>query len=294
MEQETISITEIIMNTINTIFSNIFSSMDNNLYSILDDITFIDKDILNSSYFKNIFGTSTTNGLLLIANSLILGFILYYGIKLLLSNFAITQCAHPSSFIFKLLFFTICMNSAFFICTQLLFLNSAISSAIREVGENLFHTNICFSSLIEKLNSIIHIEEANLNIFSIDGILKSVISISFLNLSFSYAIRYILIKLFILISPFAFLCLSLPSSSSFFKSWLKCFLSLLFVQIFVALVLLLIFSIDFNPNSIFSKIMICSSIFVLIKANSYMKEFMGGISTDLASGFNNIRSILKS
>lgn len=50
-----------IITTINTILENLFSSIDNNLYSVLDDITFISSDILQESYFKNILGTSAEN-----------------------------------------------------------------------------------------------------------------------------------------------------------------------------------------------------------------------------------------
>lgn len=292
MEEE-INIAEVIINTINTIFQTIFSSIDNNLYSILDNITFINTDILNSSYFRSIFGTSTTNGILLIANALILGFLLYYASKLILSNFLITQTESPISFIFKLIIFGICMNCSIFICEQLIFFTSCISGSIQEISGNLFGTSISFSNLVSKLNNIIKIEEASFTIFSIDGLLKSIISISFLNLTFSYSIRYIMIKVFILISPFAFLCLSVSSTSSFFKAWIKCFLSLLFVQILVSIILLIIFSIDFNSNNIFSKFLLCGAIFALLKANSYVREFMGGINTDLSNGFNGIKSFIK-
>ena len=292
MEEE-VNITEVIINTINTIFNTIFSSIDNNLYSILDDITFIDITILDSSYFRNIFGTSTTNGSLLISNSLILGFLLYYCTKLLLSNLLITQSEHPTSFIFKLIIYCICMNSSIFICEQFIFFTSCLSSIIQEVGNNIFSTTISFYNLVNKLNTMIQIEENSFTIFSIDGLLKSVISISFLNLTFSYAIRYIMIKVFVLISPFAFLSLCTTSTSSFFKAWIKCFISLMFVQILVALVLLIIFSIDFSSSNIFSKFLICGAIFALLKANSYVREFMGGINTDLTNGFNGIKSFIK-
>lgn len=292
MEEE-INIAEVIINAINTIFQTIFSSIDNNLYSILDNITFINTDILDSSYFRNIFGTSTTNGILLVANSLILGFLLYYAGKLLLSNFLITQTERPTSFIFKLIIFGICMNSSIFICEQFIFFTSCISGSLQELGSNLFGTSISFSNLVHTLNTIIQIEENTFTIFSIDGLLKSVISISFLNLTFSYAIRYIMIKVFILISPFAFLSLSVSSTSGFFKAWIKCFLSLLFVQILVSLVLLVIFSLDFSSSNIFSKFLLCGAIFALLKANSYVREFMGGINTDLSNGFNGLRSFMK-
>ena len=67
------NITQTIIDTINTYFrDNLFSSIDNNLYSILDNITFINSDILKDKNFENIFGTSTSNGILLIANSLLI------------------------------------------------------------------------------------------------------------------------------------------------------------------------------------------------------------------------------
>lgn len=291
--EEEVNITEVIINCINNIFQTIFSSIDTNLYSILDEITFINTDILNSSYFRNIFGTSTSNGILLIANSLILGFLLYYCGKLLLSNFLITQVERPTSFIFKIIIFGIFMNSSIFICEQFIFFTSCISSAIRELGYNLFGDIISFSNLVDKLNSIIEIEENSFTIFSIDGLLKSVISISFINLAFSYSIRYIMLKVFILISPFAFLSLSVSSTSGFFKAWIKCFISLLLVQVLVALILVIIFSIDFSSNNIFSKFLLCGAIFALLKANSYVKEIIGGISTDFSQGVNGLKSIIK-
>ena len=84
--EQTNNITQTIIETINTIFENLFSSIDNNLYSVLDDITFISSDILQDKNFENIFGTYTTNGILLIANSLLLAYLLYYGVKYLLSH----------------------------------------------------------------------------------------------------------------------------------------------------------------------------------------------------------------
>ena len=45
------NITTNIIEAINTILGNLFSSIDNNVYSILDDITFINSDIITDSYF---------------------------------------------------------------------------------------------------------------------------------------------------------------------------------------------------------------------------------------------------
>ena len=54
MEEETLNITEIIFNTINTLFSNLFSSIDNSLYPLLDDIVFINDDFMNNSFLENL------------------------------------------------------------------------------------------------------------------------------------------------------------------------------------------------------------------------------------------------
>ena len=288
---ESSQISSIISATINEMFYKIFSSIDNSLYSVLDDFTFIDSDILNDSYFIDIFGLSSQNGILLIANSLVLGYLIYYAFKLLLSHLGVTQVERPSQFILKLIIYSICMNFSLFICDEIIYIISLISSSIRQVGEHLFNTKICFSELIVQLNSIISINE-NLDIFSLNGIIKSLISVGLLNLVITYAVRYVLIKVFVLLSPFAILSLCNKNTSILFNSWIKSFLSLMFVQVFVAIILLLIFSLNISSNNIFSKFILIGAIFILIKANNYIKEMLGGISSDVNIGINSLKSIM--
>ena len=276
------NITKTIIDTINNIFETLFASIDNNLYTILDKITFINSDILTDKNFGNIFGTSTSNGVLLIANSLLLGFILYYSFKYLMSHIPYHRIDSPFSFIIKLVVFGICMNFSFFILQIILDLNSNISLAIRSLGENLFKKDICFAELINTINTSMSIDTNSLNIFSVDGLIKSTLSLSLLNLVFSYSFRYIMVKLFILLAPFAFLSLSLDNTSWFFKSWLKNLFSLLFIQIIVSLVLLLLFSLDFSSSNLFNKLIYVGGIYSLIKANSFVREFIGGVSTNIS------------
>lgn len=213
-------------------------------------------------------------GILLIANSLLVGFILYFTIRFLLSNFSIVQPQNPYRFFIKIIFVGICMNSSFFLCEQIINLNSLVSSSIREIGNSFLHTDICFTNLINVFNSIVSIEEESQSIFSIDGIIKTVISAGFLNLIFIYSIRYILIKVFILLSPFAILCMSTSSTFSLFKSWFKCFISLLFVETFSSLILIVMFSLEYSPQDLVSKLLFVGSVFALMKANSYVREFI--------------------
>lgn len=280
--EETANITDTIINTINTILQNLFSSIDNNLYSVLDDITFISEDILIDKYFEKILGTSLSDGILLISNSFLLGFLLYYSIKYLMSHLNSLQIESPYQFIFKLVICGTCMNFSYFILEQFLSLFSTITLSIRNLGETLFNTQICFSTLINTINSTISIDSTSLNIFSLDGIIKSTLSISLLSLIFSYSFRYIMIKIFVLITPFAILSLSISSTSWFFKSWIKNLFSLLFIQIVVSLVLLVIFSMDYSSGNLLVKFLYIGAIYALIKANSFVREFIGGISTNIS------------
>lgn len=281
-------ITTHIINTINTIFGNLFSSIDNSLYEILDNLIFIKQDIINDNYFERIFGTSSSNGILLISNSLLIGFLLYYATKLMIGNYTFEKIESPSQFIFKCIIFGICMNCSFFIIEQILQLNMGICDLIRGLGEDLFGKTICFKELINIINNNLDMDE-NINIFTLEGLIKGTLTISLLNLVFTYALRYMLIKILILLSPIAFLSLTLAKTSYFFKTWYKNLISLIFIQILVALILLLLFSMDYSSKNVLNKFIYLGGIYALIRANSISKEIFGGISTTVQSGINGLK-----
>lgn len=144
MDDTSLDIVGIIINSINSIFSKLFSSVDNNLYSILDDLFFINEDIMNNIYLGDFFG-SRSSGLILICNSLIIGFLLYYSISLIFSYFTFSNVQRPNEFIFRVFLCLIAVNFSPFICKQLIWLISLVSLAIRELGENILGTPICFT-----------------------------------------------------------------------------------------------------------------------------------------------------
>ncbi|MDO5555942.1 MAG: hypothetical protein Q4G09_04745 [Clostridia bacterium] len=294
MENNQINIVNTITQTINNLFSNLFSSVDNSLYSVLDDLLFISSDIFNDSYLGKILGTSSSNGLILICNSLLIGLTLYYLCTLMLSYFTFSQVQRPSQFIFKLFLCAIAINFSEFLVEKIVILFSNISLSIREVGELVFNKSICLSTFIQETNSTIYIEETGFNMFSLNGLIKGVISIGLLNLTCSYAIRYIMLKVFIFLTPFAFVTLINSSTSWIFKSWFKLFMSLLVLQIFVPLILIVSFSIEINSSDMFSKAIYVGCIYSLIKCNSFVKDFMGGLSTDINIGISNLKnSVIK-
>lgn len=275
-----------IINAINTIFDNLFTSIDSSLYKQLDNLVFIDSTILDDNFFNKIFGTSASNGILLVANSLLIGIVVYFSIKLLMSNFTSNRIESPTQFIFKMIIYGIFMNSSFFIVEQILNINSDICMLIRSIGEDIFHQEINFSTLIESMSSSI---TEGKDIFSMDGLIKGTFMVSLVSLVFSYALRYVMFKIFVMITPFAFLSLMTEGTSWFFKSWCKNIFSLLFIQIIVYIVLLILFSMDYDSGNLLYKLIYVGGIYALIRANSIAREFSGGISTNVQANFNMLK-----
>lgn len=291
MEQN--NITQTIIQTINYIFETLLSSIDNNLYDVLDEISFIDSNILTDSNFENIFGTNSSNGILLISNSLLLGFLLYFAIKNLLAHITGSQIERPYSFLLKLVICGLCMNCSYFLISQFLDIFSYVSLAIKEIGKTLFNKSICFSELINTINTTATINTSSIDIFSLDGLLKGTLSMSLLSLVFTYSFRYITIKIFVLLTPFAILSASTQSTFWFFKAWFKNLFSLLFIQIIVAIVLLLLFSMDYSANNLLSKFIYIGGIYALIKSNTLVLDFIGGVSTTISQTVNNFSTLIK-
>ena len=210
-----------IADIINELFGNIFSSIDNSIYELLDKITFIDSSIIDNTSFSKLFGDKSTEGILLICNALILGIIIFYATNYLFSHLTYSKIQTPSQFIFKCVIFIGIMNESLWICSQIINIISLISSSIQYIGEQILGEEISFMNFIEKINDTIYTSSFILYITSFEGIIKSVTSIGFITLIFSYALRYIMIQIFVLLSPFVFLCLINDRTEWIFKSWIK-------------------------------------------------------------------------
>lgn len=289
MEATNLSTT--IANTINELIQNLFSSIDNNIYSYIDEIIFLTPSSISNNNFEDLFTTSSKS-ILVIANALILAYLLYYCVKLFLSYYSGTQVERPYQFIFKLILCAIIMNSSYFICEQLINITDLITQALQEIGSNFTSKTISFKTLVTELNSVISISGTSLDIFSLTGIIKSFCSIGLISLMFSYAIRLIMVKVFIILAPFAILSCSINSFSWFFRSWFRSFFSLLFMQFFITIILIVTLSLDFSSNLI-SKFLYVGSIYALTKSNTYIRSLIGGISTEINTNLSTLKSFLR-
>ncbi len=286
MEQS--EVVNLIIETINTIFSNILSSIDNNIYANLDKVAFINSDILSNSFFEKILGANGKNGFIYLTDAMLLGISIYYCVRLFYSHYAESNIEKPFQFIFKLLIFAILINFSYFFMEQILNINYLISSSIQEIGKNVLNKDISFSGIISELNNVLTVDNTALDLFSLDGILKSLSSIGLVNLLFTYSLRYVFVQVLILFSPFALLSIINSSTSWIFRAWSKCIFSLLILQSFFPLIIMVIFS---TPNN--NKILFVAGIYLLTKINNYVREIFGGISLEMSGGFNNMVSLFK-
>ena len=285
---DTSEIVKVIIETINTIFSNLFSSIDNSIYTNLDNIAFIDKDIISGSFFENILGANGKNGLIYLTDAMLLGISIYYCVRLFYSHYSETNVEKPFQFVFKLLIFAILINFSYFIIEQILNINFLISSSIQEIGKNVLVKEISFSKLISVLNSSLSEQDLTFNLFSLDGLIKSFMSVGMINLLFSYSLRYVLTQVLILFTPFALLSLINLSTSWIFRAWSKCLFAILILQSFFPLIIMIIFSIDAT-----NKILYVAGIFLLTKINSYVREMFGGLNVEFSNNFGSMISMFK-
>lgn len=272
--------------------SNLLSSINQNIQKYLDDLIFVNQGITKN--IIPVIGTNAFSGINLICNSLIYGFLLYYAISYLLSHITYTQIEKPFQFIFKLLLCAIALNFSEFLCTSVISLFSTLSEIILDLYNANPLSDISFSSFLHKVIPSDYFTTNSFNLFNFDGILKSTISFGFMGLGVSYAVRYILLKVLVIICPFAILSLCSNKTSWFFKSWLKSFFALLFLQLLVAVILVVCFIInESDPLHLPSQLLHLGMIYSLFKANSFVKEFIGGFSTDVNLNIPNLATLLK-
>ena len=91
LSENTDSISTIVQ-VINQIVSNLLTSIDKNIFPLLDELVFIDKDIISTGDKMNqLLSNSPTSGVLILANSLFTAFVLYYAARLILSPLSRTS-----------------------------------------------------------------------------------------------------------------------------------------------------------------------------------------------------------
>ena len=129
--QPDVSLSETIFEIINTMFSNLFSSIDNGIYTLLNDIVFLDSSAVITDSIQNIFFSDKFN-LLILANILVGCIFTYKIIKIVISLYTSQDTQFPYICVIKSVTIIISMNCCLFICQQILEINYLITEYLLE------------------------------------------------------------------------------------------------------------------------------------------------------------------
>ena len=153
-------------------------------------------------------------------------------------------------------------------------------------GEDILGKKISFITLTNEIQKNFH---DDFNVFSFNGILASTLYLSSFSLALNFALRYILVKVLILLSPFVFLCLMNQPTYALFKCWDIAFFAILILQVIVSMILLLPFTImKEDADTLFNQLLLIGAITALLKSNQFVKELIGGlgITANMQSGIS--------
>ena len=267
-----------IINAINIIAEKIFKSVEAEVFKGLDDLLIINQDILDKEPLKMLFVKSDEQGLIVLAMSFVIFFLVYYIIVRMIAMYNGENVDNIFKYMLRIIVCVICSTSSLFILEQVLNINGLLTESITSIGKDLTGEKICFESLRELvLNLDEYMSEEAL---SIDGIIKGVISFGATTMLITFAIRYVTIIFLSIVSPIAIMFAASTSTYGIFKNWVKMFLGNLFVQNIVVIILMIPLSVRDVDNDLF-KIILVGSIYLLYRINNFSKEFLGNISEQI-------------
>lgn len=264
-----------IISNLNLLSNKIFKILEKEVYATLDNIINITPDILNKEPLKTIFTKEETSGVILIANALILFYILHFIISQIISIYNGKNIENIYQFIIKIIIIGILVNNSYFICELILKVFNGLSNAIDIFCKNFIDKDITFSVLKENIYKLKDIDKSDL--ISIEGLIKSTLSLSSVSILITLSIRYVTVILLLLISPIAIICLCSNITSGFSKIWFKTLFINLSMQIFIKLVILIPIVYKDTKSSMY-KVILLGSLYLLYKINSFISSIFSKIS----------------
>ena len=264
-----------IISNLNLLSNKIFKILEKEVYATLDNIINITPDILNKEPLKTIFTKEETNGVILIVNALILFYILHFIISQIISIYNGKNIENIYQFIIKIIIIGILVNNSYFICELILKVFNGLSNAIDIFCKNFIDKDITFSVLKENIYKLKDIDKSDL--ISIEGLIKSTLSLSSVSILITLSIRYVTVILLLLISPIAIICLCSNITSGFSKIWFKTLFINLSMQIFIKLVILIPIVYKDTKSSMY-KVILLGSLYLLYKINSFISSIFSKIS----------------
>lgn len=266
---------ENILNNLDIIADKIFKSVETQIFPLLDKILVISQDILKEEPLKNFFFENKINGIIIIANSLILFNIIYYAFTFIISIYNGNKVENVYKFILKIIVIAVVVNNSYYICSLILEFFHILTNCFDSFFEQVISTKINFVSLKENITDIAQI--MNNDIFSVDGVIKGIISFGAVSLLINFSIRYVTIIFLIAISPIVFIFSANNFMKGFFDVWIKMFITSLSIQIIVKFIIFIPISYK-SKDTLLYKIILVGAIYLLYQVNNFTNQILQKIN----------------
>lgn len=271
--------TQNLINSLNTVSQKLFKSIEGEVFSQIDNLVNITPKLFNEEPLKNIFSQDKINSLIVIANSLILFYVIYFIISKIISVYNGNKSDSVYVFVIKLIIVEVLVNSSYVICEEIINLNSLFTNCIDGFMKEITGKVVNFENLKENIVELNDLLKSDM--LSLDGIIKGVISFGSISILINFAIRYVTVIFLIIISPFAFVSLSNELTLGIFKTWIKTLFVTLMTQVIVKFVILIPMLYK-DVNSMMYKIILVGSIYIIYKINNFTKEIFIKITSDVS------------
>lgn len=263
------------INNLNLVFENLFKSVEGEVFVLLDKIIIFSPNILDQEPLKYIFTSKASSGMVIIANSLIIFQVLYYVFEQLLTLYNGNKNENIYVFIIKIICITVVVNNSYFICSQILEIIDAFTNSISLFSKQIAGQDVSFENLKE--NIIIIDDFMKSDLFSVNGLIKGIISFGSISVLINFSIRYVKIILLIIISPIALVCFSSSLTIEIANNWVKMLVTSLLLQVIIKIILLIPIAYK-DVDSFMYKIVLVGSIQLIYSINNINLEIFSKIS----------------
>ena len=122
-----------IISSISVLSEKIFKSIEGEVYDLLDNIILIGPNLLKDEPLNKIFFPKGINGIIVIANSLIIFYTTYYILTRIISMYNGNTVESVYKFIIKLVIIVLLVNNSYGICNEVLNINEVLNNTIEQV-----------------------------------------------------------------------------------------------------------------------------------------------------------------
>lgn len=257
------------ISNLNNIISKFYLSIKSDGYTVINNISDIDINIFEKQPLKLLYLEDNFKILMILVNVFISAIILYFAFKCILSLYSNTNIQNIYLFIIKLVIITILSINSFNICKEIINFNYIISNFVQEFLEEISNEKIEYIFLEDNISSLDDFFE-NADKVSLNGIKDLIVCSYIIFLSIFLSIRYVIILLCVIFSPFVMISLINDKTRVIFDYWIKIFILNLSIQT-INKVLIFIPIISKREKDIYFAILI-GSILIMYKINKYIGE----------------------